>query len=1060
MKTHIFQDKLVDSLNRFKTNTAVEYGNQRITYEELDRRSNYIAHRLAAEGFQKESFVGILTRDIPRLITVIIGVLKAGCVFIPLDPAYPKKRLTEMIRSVDARLVIGDKDDIGYFTQNAADSAAVFADLDHWYPGENAADDVDSMWFEELPSVTCHPDDKIYIYFTSGSTGVPKAIVGRNKGLNHFIQWEIDTFAVDDTFRVSQFTNIGFDAFLRDVFVPLCAGGTVCIPNDRDLILNDRSLINWLDLSRINLVHAVPSFFKLVLHSDALEPHFFQDLRYVLLSGEKIEPADLTRWYRTFGDRIQLVNYYGPTETTMIKTYYLLREADLENETIPIGKPMRGTRVIILDNNMEICDELEVGELYIRTPYRSHGYYKDDPANRQRFIPNPFSDNPDDIIYKTGDLARSLPDGNIELIGRVDRQVKVRGIRVELEGIESALVKHPRVKETAVITNKTPGGNVSLIAFITRTGEVENLTDVVKNDLYDQLPEYMVPARIIQIEKMPRKPNFKVDYEKLTDILKNEIRDYVAPKTPIEEKLAGIWSQVLRMDKIGVTDNFFELGGDSLTIMPLVTKIHKEFNVKISLKDAFSNPTVKGQAEIVAGAAQDKYTAIEKAAEKDYYALSSAQKRLYFMQRMDPGSVAYNMIQGVVMEGSLDRDKLEKCFEKIIDRHESLRTSFRMVNEMPVQEIHETLSLPFAVDYYDPEEAGGIEEKVISDFVKPFDLSRPPLLRVGLIKREHGKHVLITDMHHIISDGFSLNVLVNEFVALYAGEELTPLPFQYKDYSEWRNSPSQLDAVRRQEEFWLKQFDTQPQEINLPYDYDRGTARKFVGKRVNFSVSRREAGALKALALNEGKTLYMVLLSIYYIFLAKISGREDITLGTVTTGRIHPDLQQVIGMFVNTLALRNYPSGEKSYSQFLADVAIRTIDAFENQDYPFEDLVEKVVVKRDTNRNPLFDVLFQFENVDTTQSEVRGLKVTPYEFQRSSSKFDLSLIGIEADKDLYFILEYSTELFREESVESFIDYFKDIVSSVLEDPKKKISDIQIGSQDDLLSQLNDDLEDE
>jgi amino acid adenylation domain-containing protein len=420
MNNMTFQQKLNESLSKYKGNLAVEYGSETLTYEELDERSNYIANWLFDKFCKKEAFIGVLMDNRMELISTAVGLLKAGCVFIPLDSSYPDGRLAEMIGSTGIECIVCD-----YVNFNRAEAIngsggggkrVEFIHIDDMFLEGKP------QWFDTGPDIAYDPEDKIYIYFTSGTTGSARAIIGKNKGLRHFIDWEIETFNINGSFRTSQFIIPVFDVFLRDVFVPLCVGGTVCIPESKDMILNSDDLIAWIDKNRIHLINCVPSLFRLML-PPAAGGNNFKDLCFVLLAGEKINPSELADWYDIFDERIQLVNLYGPTETTLAKIHYPIRKPDIRRERIPIGKPMKGARAIILDKNMEICDTLVKGEIHIRTPFRTFGYYNDPGLNREKFIPNPFNNDPDDILYKTGDLGRLLPDGNIDILGRIDGEV-------------------------------------------------------------------------------------------------------------------------------------------------------------------------------------------------------------------------------------------------------------------------------------------------------------------------------------------------------------------------------------------------------------------------------------------------------------------------------------------------------------------------------------------------------------------------------------------------------------------------------------------------------------
>jgi 3-oxoacyl-(acyl-carrier-protein) synthase/acyl carrier protein len=536
--------------------------------------------------------------------------------------------------------------------------------------------------------------------------------------------------------------------------------------------------------------------------------------------------------------------------------------------------------------------------------------------------------------------------------------------------------------------------------------------------------------------------------------------EYIPPTGETEIKLACIWQQVFGVETIGSRDDFFELGGDSLSVITMVSRIQKELRAYVPIPEFFDRPTIAGLAEyILAPDRENKETcidiAVEYAEKKEYYPLSPAQERMYILQRMDENNVAYNISIAVVLGGEVSRDRLSETFDRLIDRHESLRTSFELVNDEPVQKVHEKGD--FAIEYYDLHGKQGAstgkqkeQDQITGSFIKPFDLSQQPLLRVALIKITKAEHLFLMDMHHIMSDGFSVAILVKEFAVLYAGKTLTPLTFQYRDFSEWLRSRKVRAAVRLQEEYWLKEFEGGIPQLLMPIDYERPINLSFEGNSVSFQIDRQETEDLKELALTGDATLFIVLLAIYNVFLAKISGQEDIVVGTGVSGRRHVEFQHIMGMFVNTLALRNYPGGEKTFNAFLVEVRDRTLSAFENQDYQLEDLVEKVVPNRSRTRNPLFDTAFIFQNYqgrhllqDISQVESPGFEVKPYGSEARSSRFDISFFSAEVDAKLHFDVEYSSKLFKKETIERLVRYFREITTRVLANNDIKLKDIPV-----------------
>ncbi|HLP57985.1 MAG TPA: condensation domain-containing protein, partial [Candidatus Deferrimicrobium sp.] len=733
-----------------------------------------------------------------------------------------------------------------------------------------------------------------------------------------------------------------------------------------------------------------------------------------------------------------------------------LIEKEFERD-IPIGRPIANSTAYIYDKNRRLAPIGVMGELVVGGDGVALGYLNNPELTAEKFIffPNFLTSSlPNFPLYCTGDLARWLPDGPpaggasgrvIEFIGRIDQQVKIRGFRIELGEIENRLLKHPGIKGVVVSVQEEEKGDKYLCAYVVSDGE--NVISQLREYLAGELPEYMIPSYFVRLKKIPLTPNGKVD-RKALQLPKpglNAGESYVAPGDEVEKKLVGLWSEILGLQTgIGIDDNFFQLGGHSLKATILVSKIHRVFDVKIPLREIFKNPRIRELARYIKNASQWEYKQVEPVEKKEYYVLSSAQKRLYFLWEMDKDGTAYNIPSIMIMEGIVDKDKLVRTIAKIILRHESLRTSIDVIEEKPVQRIHEQVE--FEIEYKDlATDEHGQTRTLLINFIRPFDLLCAPLLRVGLIRLAEEKHLFLVDMHHIISDGMSSQVLVQDFSALYAGQELPEIKVRYKDYAEWQNREKVSKMILEQGEYWKKQFAGEIPVLELPADYERPAVQDFEGNSIHFEVN---AGGLNALAQETGSTLYMVLSALYAILLAKLSGREDIVIGSPVFGRRHADIEKIIGMFVNTLALRYYPAGEKRFTDFLGEVKEIALKGFENQEYQYEDLVEQVAVNRDTGRNPLFDTMLVLQNTGSQKIKIPGLELVPYEYEHKISKFDLTLIAAEVDEKLQFTFEYSTKLFKPETVERFIVYFKNIIQGVIENPRQKISGFEIITQEE------------
>jgi len=1047
MDQNTIQGKLYEIFDRYAEKTAIEYGDRIITYKELDEKSNCIANWLIAKHISKGSFIGVLMYDRAAIIISAISILKTGCVFVPLDTGYPKKKLDTMLRTSDTALVLTDSPNFGELGKLYTDDGknVEIAEInDSFYKNREAE-------YENPAELEYTPDDKIYIYFTSGSTGTPKAILGRNGSLLHFINWETGEFGINNETRVSQLTSQCHDPYLRDVFVPLCAGGTVCIPKEKATILEPRSLINWIEASGVNLIHCTPSLFN-VFNSDILTADKFEHLKYILLAGEKVNPGRLAKWYGIFKDRIQLINLYGPTETTLAKLFYPIKPSDIEKKNIPIGKPIKGSKIVIVDESMKICPQGIMGEIIIRTPYRTHGYYKNAQLNSEKFVQNPFGQTPEDIVYKTGDLGRILPDGNVEFLGRADKQVKIRGFRIELGEIENVLLGHEKVKEAIVTDRESETGNRYLCAYIVKEegqtagspDEKGALSAELKEYLSQRLPDYMIPLYFTMLEKMPLTPNGKLDYRALPEPDKTVDEKYTAPRNETERELEKIWCDILEIDRIGINRSFLHAGGHSLNMMTLIARVNQRFNVDLPFKDVFENPTIERIAELIEKNEKNIFQTISRVEAKEYYEVSPAQRRLFILNSMEGMNTAYNIHGAVLIEGRLDRHRLESSFSRLIERQESLRTSFQVIDGEPVQKIHAESELE--ISYIEALQQD-IDE-LMQGFIKPFELNKLPLFRIGLIKLSEDRHVLIYDIHHIISDAVSMNILVREFARLYAGEELPEPVIRYRDYAAWKNELFSKNLIREQEDYWMGVFSDEIPVLKMPTDYRRPAVQSYEGNKIEFTLNSEVTKRLKAICSSSGATMYMVLFAAYNVLLHKYTGQSDIIVGLPIAGRQHDSLENVIGVFINTIIMRNRPTADKTFEKFLEEVRSNSLDAYQNQDYPFEELVEKLNLPRDLSRNPLFDTMFELHTGFEQELEINGLKFSPCKFTDSVAKFDIRLQGIEKEDEIDFELEYCTKLFKKSTMERFVTHFTNILEEVSCNTGIRVCDIKMLSEEE------------
>ncbi|MGY5484988.1 amino acid adenylation domain-containing protein [Paenibacillus sp. ALE2] len=1039
MTPNTIQSRLFKSFDEHSERNALEYRGQVLSYAELEERSNVIAHALLAKGLERGTFVSIFMHDKIQLICSVVGIVKSGCVFMPIDVTYPRERIKVMLSTTETKYILTD------------DPLASFSDIYEGWTEELDIIHVDTQANEfngkVRPEQSYGPNDKTYVFFTSGSTGNPKAVVGRNESLLHFIEWEIEEFGITQDARVSQFTSPCHNPLLRDIFVPLLSGGAICIPESKEMMLESNSLMEWIESSRVSLIHCTPSLFKLI-NGKSLTSDRYPQLQYVLLAGERSVPKDIVSWYEIMDERVQLVSLYGQTETTLAKVFHRIKPEDVVKPNIPIGKPISGARVAILNEDLQLCAQGVTGEIYIRTPYRSLGYYNNDELNKERFIPNPFNNDPTDIIYRTGDLGRVLEDGNIEFLGRVDRQIKIRGFRVELNEVENTLLLHPKVKEAAIIAKQNDQGTTYICAYVVLNvlnGVIEPQEQVnheFRQFIALKLPDYMVPQYFIAIDQLPMSLNGKLDYKALPE---PEQQRYIAPADEIESRLAELWCEILGLKQVGRMNRFLESGGHSLNVISLVYKVYQEYNVELPLAEIFKNITLAELADYIRGAnSSSDSTHIEPAAEREFYPQSSAQRRMFLLNQLQRNTTSYNIPVVLSLQGKVDKQRLENVIGVLVDRHELLRTTFEVHNNETVQKINNDIKFTLKST---TAHAGEIEQR-IEQFVQPFDLSLAPLFRAELIQLAEDQYILMIDMHHIISDGVTVTIMVREFMELYRGNQLSPLNVQYKDYAVWQQEQMGTDSINKQEQYWLQVFEGEIPVLKLATDYPRPEVQTFEGSRLSFTADARMARKVKEIAERTDSTLYMVLLAAYNIMLSKYSGQNDIVVGSPIAGRVHADVLNMTGLFVNTLAMRNAPEGTKTFLSFLQEVRKGALAAYENQAYPFEELVEKLQVRRDINRNPLFDTMFVLQNMEMEKLQLDELDIQAYPFESKIAKFDLTLEAVELEEGIEFQLEYNTNLFKAQTITRMSDHFIHILEAITLKPEQSLREIEMITEEE------------
>jgi len=1035
---NLFQEQVDKHPDRISTIINQNY----FTYKEIDKRSDSLAFYLRDKGVTRNTIVGIYLDRSQDVIISILGILKAGGAFLTIDSTYPSDKTKYIIKDSNTKYLISHQS----LTPGINSAISDIIYLDQISEHEN----------NQKLEVINTPDDLAYIIYTSGSTGQPKGVMIDHAQLMSVTNaWTVGYHLNEFEIKLLQIASFSFDVFVGDISRSLFNGGcmVICDSEQRmDLIL----LQNLFIKHNISIVESTPSLLIPLMDYIYDAKTKIKALKLLIIGSDVCNSTEFSRLKSRYGNSFRIINSYGTTETTIDSSFYENSSTDspkgmLKAGTVPIGIPMQNTKYYILDNNQSSVPIGVLGDLYIAGNGVGRGYLNKIELSDEKFN---FYLNDNQRLYKTGDVAKWLPDGNVDFIGRIDNQVKIRGFRVELGEIESAILKYSGIEKAIVLVNEDANKTKYLCAYIKHKNIINQ--SALLSFLKGMLPNYMLPALFIKIDDVPLTANSKIDINALPkpQIVNNNVIEKAKNET--EQKLISIWSEVLLIDidRIGRNSDFFELGGHSLKVILLIAKIYKQFEVKIIVKEVFENPLLSGLADIINKNDKKKYISINKAVAKEFYKLSSAQKRLYLLQQLDLDSTAYNMPNFLPLEPGMNISKIQEVFNQLMMRHETFRTSIEMVGEEPMQRIHDNVELKIQEIHIEK----GEEQVTKNKFIQAFDLSKVPMLRVALVEVQGAGSHLMIDMHHVICDGISHDILEQEFRALCSGKTLPPLKLQYKDYSEWQCSDEHKEWEKKQESYWLKKFEGEIPVLNLPTDFIRPAIQSYDGANVNFTLSKEETASIKSLAKERGLTNYMAVLSAFTILLSKLSGQEDIILGSPIVGRNHIDLERIVGMFVNTLALRNEVKGDTTIRAFLENVKQTAIESFDNSDYQFEDLVEKVSVRRDMSRNPVFVVIFTMINQEEYSENLSYIIEKEFKHTPGISKFDLNLTTVDFGSQILMNIEYCTKLFKAESIDRYIGYLKRIIKGISENIDQPISAIEMLSVEEkhqLLYDFND-----
>ncbi|WP_063623054.1 non-ribosomal peptide synthetase [Bacillus halotolerans] len=1001
---------------------AVIFGNERYTYRQLNERANQLARTLRTKGVQADQFVAIISPHCIELIVGILAVLKSGGAYVPIDPQYPEDRIQYMLSDSRTEIVLTQR---RLLDQLPYDGDVVLLDAENSYHEDRSNLDLFS-----------NTHDLAYMIYTSGSTGNPKGVLIEHQGLANYIWWAKEVYVRGEKTNFPLYSSISFDLTVTSIFTPLVTGNTIIIYDGED---KSEVLSAIMRDSRIDIIKLTPAHLHVLKEMNVADG---TAIRKMIVGGENLSTRLAKSVSEQFKGRLDIFNEYGPTETVvgcMIYRYDAKRD---KREFVPIGTPAANTDIYVADANKNLVPIGVIGEMYISGPGVTRGYWNRPDLTAEKFVENPYI--PGAKMYKSGDLAKRLRDGNLVYVGRIDEQVKIRGHRIELGEIEAALHNVEAVQKAAVTVREEEDGLKQLCAYYVSEKSIPAAQ--LREQLSLELPNYMVPSYFVRLEHMPLTSNGKINRKVLPapEASLHQTAEYVPPGNEVESKLTDLWKEVLGISHAGIKHNFFDLGGNSIRAAALAARIHKELDVNLSLKDIFKFPTIEQLADKALHMEKNRYAPIPAAKEMPYYPVSSAQRRMYLLSHAEGGELTYNMTGAMSVEGTVDPARLNAAFQKLIERHEALRTSFELYEGEPAQRIHQTVEFTIEQIQASEEEA----EARVLDFIQSFDLAKPPLMRAGLIELEPSRHVLVVDMHHIISDGVSVNILMKDLSRLYEGYELDPLPVQYKDYAVWQQSDIQKRSIKSQEAYWVDQFRDDIPVLDMPADYERPAIRDYEGESFEFVIPEHLKQRLRQMEENTGATLYMILLAAYTVLLSKYSGQEDIVVGTPSAGRTHLDVEAVVGMFVNTLVIRNHPAGRKTFDAYLNEVKENMLNAYKNQDYPLEELIQDLQLSKDPSRNPLFDTMFVLQNLDHAELTFDSLELKPYQFHHPVAKFDLTL-SIQADQDNYHgLFEYSKKLFKKSRIEALSNDYLHILSVILEQPSILIEQIELSGSNE------------
>ncbi|UOE51896.1 amino acid adenylation domain-containing protein [Mucilaginibacter sp. SMC90] len=1021
----------VSIITAFEKQAAFSYGSDALVFEEevlsyheLNARSNKIANYLKGLGVGKETLVAICIERSIEMITGILGILKAGGAYVPVDIDYPSERISYILNDTSAKIILSSKaGSTKLFNQNA-----MIVELDN--------EPLIEVQSSENLNAAIGSGQLAYVMYTSGSTGKPKGVMVEHGGVVNLAASQASALKLAPGMRTLQFASIGFDASSYEVFNTFLSGGCLVLCK-KEVLLSAEEFKKLLNKQKIELAVVPPSFQQAIADS-------LGTVKTIVSAGEALNEVVGT-YIQSQG--VRLINAYGPTENTVCAT--LSDEPVRADKVITIGRPIANTQVYIRNQSGELSPIGVPGEICIGGVQVARGYLNQPELTKEKFINDPYSEEPNARLYRTGDQGRWLADGNIEYLGRIDDQVKIRGYRIELGEIEQVLLQNENVRQAVVLARADKQDTKRLTAYVVIEDAAYDKQEL-QNYLGERLPEYMVPRLWVRLDSLPLTPNGKTDKKALPEAETSHEESYTAPQTTTEKQLGKIWEELLGVEKIGTKDNFFELGGHSLLAMRVISQVRKELNKELTIRDLFVYPTIEGLAKQLEEETQIAGSIIKSVKPRpQYIPLSYSQERLWFIDRLE-GSVQYHIPAVIKLTGEVNTSALENALKEVVERHEVLRTVIREHDGQGYQCIK--------ANSWALKQSGANEsETTLKDYIskevrKPFDLSQDDMLRAELIRTGQNEYLLLLVLHHIAADGWSMPVLVSEFSKLYnslSNNETTELKtpeIQYSDYAIWQRGD--LDAAKLQSKlgYWHEKL-AGTATLELPIDHMRPALQSSKGAIHEFMIGKEQSSKLQKLSIEQGATLYMTLLSIFKVLLYRYSGQEDICIGTPVANRDREETTKLIGFFVNTLALRTNLSGEEAFTELLSKVKQTTLEAYGNQEVPFEKVVEAVVTERDLSRSPLFQVMFVLQNAGTVLDlELGNIKATIERAGDTSSKYDLTYNAEETKDGIRFVVEYNTDLYEAATIARMAGHYAELIALVISKPATQINKLQLLSK--------------